>query len=254
MDQEKMRSVSKKMFIGGFFMLPWLWLVNVLLFFPKVRAATAHPDVKWYIRNSFFGFLFYSALILGWMIIYLKKRNDIDQTRIYVFGRSLGGAAAIALSSIHSKSLAGLILENTFTSISDLVNTLFPYLTLFKPFVLRLEWNSLFRIKFVECPILFLSGKNDEIVPHQHMLNLYETCEFTAKYRQILVIENGTHNDCFRVGGEIYVNEWKKFIAQAEMRRGQLQHDLLQQENRRGLGLNVRSKITHRIEDRESLR
>ena len=28
-------------------MLPWLWLVNVLLFFPKARLSTTHPDVKW---------------------------------------------------------------------------------------------------------------------------------------------------------------------------------------------------------------
>eukprot|EP00026_Physarum_polycephalum_P017050 Phypoly_transcript_18135.p1 GENE.Phypoly_transcript_18135~~Phypoly_transcript_18135.p1 ORF type:complete len:100 (+),score=6.61 Phypoly_transcript_18135:398-697(+) len=79
LDDEKMRSVSKKMFIGGFFMLPWLWLVYVLLFFSKARLSTTHPDVKWYIKNSFFGFLVYLALFLTWMIIYLNKRNSMGE-------------------------------------------------------------------------------------------------------------------------------------------------------------------------------
>lgn len=96
-------------------MLPWLWLVNVLLFFPKARLSSTHPDVKWCIlfhsstihlslppsqlphflplplrlslpfilldiKNSFLGFLVYLALFLTWMITYLKKRNDMGVT------------------------------------------------------------------------------------------------------------------------------------------------------------------------------
>jgi hypothetical protein len=47
MTEEKMRSIARKMFIGGFFLLPWLWLVNVLLFVNKWRSPSTSADVKW---------------------------------------------------------------------------------------------------------------------------------------------------------------------------------------------------------------
>jgi len=74
--EEKARNISKKMFIGGFFLLPWLWLVNVLLFFSKYRSPSTPSDIKWYIRNSFFGFLVYTGVFLIWMIVYLTQRNN----------------------------------------------------------------------------------------------------------------------------------------------------------------------------------
>ena len=53
---------------------------------------------------------------------FLMKRSDIDPSQIMLFGRSLGGAVAIYLASLpnYSSRLAGLILENTFTSIYDM--------------------------------------------------------------------------------------------------------------------------------------
>merc|ERR1712216_480774 len=60
------------------------------------------------------------------------KAGRIDGHRVFVFGRSLGGAVAIALSSsLRQQGNAlpcGLILENTFASIPILVDSLFPML------------------------------------------------------------------------------------------------------------------------------
>ena len=57
---------------------------------------------------------------------YLLSRTDIDTNKIVIFGRSLGGAVAIALASNElylDKSFA-LIVENTFTSIPGMANQL----------------------------------------------------------------------------------------------------------------------------------
>jgi len=53
---------------------------------------------------------------------YAQSRDDIDNDRIFIFGRSLGGAVAIQLAMVHSNSIKGLIIENTFTSIGDMVD------------------------------------------------------------------------------------------------------------------------------------
>lgn len=53
---------------------------------------------------------------------YALGRDDIDKDRLFVFGRSLGGAVAIQLAMSKSNALRGLIVENTFTSIADMVD------------------------------------------------------------------------------------------------------------------------------------
>ncbi|KAJ8322008.1 hypothetical protein KUTeg_000479, partial [Tegillarca granosa] len=49
---------------------------------------------------------------------FILRRNDVDQRNIFIFGRSLGGAVAIHLASqsYYAKFIAGVIVENTFTS------------------------------------------------------------------------------------------------------------------------------------------
>lgn len=53
---------------------------------------------------------------------YAQNHKDIDNDRIFVFGRSLGGAVAIQLAMVQSNAIKGLIVENTFTSIGDMVD------------------------------------------------------------------------------------------------------------------------------------
>lgn len=86
---------------------------------------------------------------------WVKARPEIDQAKVFLFGRSLGGAVAIALAAAllarRATDLpAGLILENTFTSVADMARNLFPPLTVAGPVVDRLvhnKWPSLDRVR-----------------------------------------------------------------------------------------------------------
>jgi len=46
----------------------------------------------------------------------------INPDRLFVFGRSLGGAVATELAMNKGNHLQGIIIENTFTSIGDMVD------------------------------------------------------------------------------------------------------------------------------------
>lgn len=54
---------------------------------------------------------------------YIRKRKELKDTRIVVYGQSLGGAVAISLVGQNQDAgdIAGLILENTFMSIRTLI-------------------------------------------------------------------------------------------------------------------------------------
>jgi pimeloyl-ACP methyl ester carboxylesterase len=143
---------------------------------------------------------------------YLKMRDDIDPTKIVVFGRSLGGAVAVSVGAAYSHELAGVILENTFTSISDIVDHIFPWLRVFKQYILKIRWYSVQRVPAITCPMLFLAGVQDEVVPHWQMNKLYDTAT-NASFRQITAYPTGMHNDTWQRGGEHYVQTVTDFLA-----------------------------------------
>jgi hypothetical protein len=57
---------------------------------------------------------------------YLMGRKDIDNSKIIIYGRSLGGAVAIDLLSLpyFSDKAFAMIVENTFTSIPHMADQL----------------------------------------------------------------------------------------------------------------------------------
>lgn len=146
---------------------------------------------------------------------WLKKESEagrIDPERLFVFGRSLGGAVAIALAAelqqlAQGPSPKGLILENTFTSISDVVNALFPLLAFesLKKRFLRIRWESIQRVQDLEVPMLFLTGEKDEMIPPSHSRMLHARAE-KSRLRRNVVFPEGQHNDTWEKGGDEY---WK---------------------------------------------
>ena len=60
---------------------------------------------------------------------YLFSRSDVCQQKVVVFGRSLGGAVALRVCSEHyyTARVAAVIVENTFTSISNMARGMFDF-------------------------------------------------------------------------------------------------------------------------------
>jgi len=153
------------------------------------------------------------AAALHW----IRGRSDLDQSQIFLFGRSLGGGVAVDLA-YHQRTaeppLAGIILENTFASISHMVDVLFPLLGFAKHAILRMKWDSITKIAKITQPILFLSGAQDEIVPSSQMALLHSAAT-AASERELAIFPTGKHNDTWREGGTEYITRVKEWIAKA---------------------------------------
>lgn len=107
--------------------------------------------------------------------------------------------------------MAAVVLENTFLSISAIVDVLMPFLTYVKPLVLRMDWNSAKGIQKIKQPILFIAGMQDELVPHSHMQQLRALA--TSSQRAVWYpVPGGTHNDSWLRGGDKYFSELRQFL------------------------------------------
>ncbi|KAF9531417.1 BEM46 family protein [Crepidotus variabilis] len=106
---------------------------------------------------------------------YLTIHPLLSRTPIILYGQSIGGAVSIDLASRNPTKIEGLILENTFTSLPELVPHALPVLGPFS-FLCHQKWDSASKIPSIPAttPILMLSGARDEIVPKAHMRALWE--------------------------------------------------------------------------------
>jgi len=147
---------------------------------------------------------------------FIRTHTKVDPNRIFAFGRSLGGAVAFHLAQYAERNgipLAGILVENTFLSISSMVDALMPFVAPLKPLVLTLDWNSGKIAPQLRVPVLYLAGKEDELVPPYHMQELYEASAKASPCARIHVVERGTHNDTWLKGGKRYWEVIRIFLS-----------------------------------------
>jgi len=124
---------------------------------------------------------------------YLRARTDIDGGRMWVFGESLGGAVSLHFVKRYEKFVNALVLENTFTSLLDMINREFPFLGVFR-YLSRNQWRSTSRIRSLTLPMLFLSGQRDAYIPPEMMKQLHTLAEASSSYTEFVPIRDGTHS------------------------------------------------------------
>ncbi len=140
---------------------------------------------------------------------YTKDLCDSKGLKLVIFGRSLGGVAAVYVAS--KKPCSGVILESTFTNLSSMASRHFPI-----PGVgamLQDKFNSLGRIAQIEAPILFFHGNRDEIVPYELGKELYGAARARKDF---VTLEGAGHNDTYFIGGKDYFDKWTGFIDSLE--------------------------------------
>eukprot|EP00744_Colponema_vietnamica_P022263 GILI01031961.1.p1 GENE.GILI01031961.1~~GILI01031961.1.p1 ORF type:complete len:269 (+),score=69.89 GILI01031961.1:239-1045(+) len=162
---------------------------------------------------------------------HLMSRTDIDRSKVFIIGRSLGGAVAVKTAWDNPTKIRGLILENTFTSVADMLLQHYPLLAPLKSFVLRNFWPSKTLIQDLQAPILFIIGLKDNVVPPAQMQSLKGLATQSLLVDELLV-HNGRHNDCWQVEGEAYHRKIKEFLQRVCIDEGLRPREGREQEQR----------------------
>ena len=117
---------------------------------------------------------------------FIKNKLKIEDKNIFIFGRSIGTSPAIYLASKRKPN--ALITISAFTSIKAVADNLVGFLKIF----VKERMTSIDYIKKVTCPIIFIHGQKDPLIPFKETILLKDNCD--CPFEVVLPLEM-THND-----------------------------------------------------------
>ena len=134
--------------------------------------------------------------VLAWV----ANQTNLKKDNIVLYGESLGAGVVVEIATRYS--FKSIILEAPFTSIYDIAQKrykIYPFklLDLFieTDFVSVLDkFNNLSKIDKITSPILIISGKRDEVTPHNHSLELFNKAN---EPKDCLFIDEAMHNNLY---------------------------------------------------------
>ena len=122
---------------------------------------------------------------------FINEVQNINESNIILMGRCIGSGPATYLAKNHN--VMSLILLSPLKSIKEAIKTMFPKLKIGEVIqtIVKERFNNMENISKVTCPILFIHGKKDNLIPPSHSLDLINKCKSPSK----LVSPNTmTHN------------------------------------------------------------
>lgn len=131
-------------------------------------------------------------------ILYATSPNGLgyDIKDVILIGRSIGTGVAVEIAAKYP-NIRGTVLISAFLSIRDVAQHVAGAIS--KLFVGDIFKNILL-IDKIRCPILFIHGKKDELIPFWHSSRLYEKAQCNKK----LVLSEGMDHNRAKVESDIY--------------------------------------------------
>lgn len=143
---------------------------------------------------------------------FLVRESGFAAHEIVIFGESLGGAVGVELAL--RRPAAGLIVENTFTSMPDIGAQRYPWLPV--RWLARVRFDSASKMARLALPLLVVHSPDDEVVPIAHGRRLFERAPDPKEF----LATRGLHG----AGGFQQTREWRErvcaFIDRALARAG----------------------------------
>lgn len=119
---------------------------------------------------------------------WLAQQAGIGRGNVVLLGRSLGGAIAVELAS--SDGARGLILESTFTSMTEVGKSHLKFVPV--SMIVTQKFDSVGKIGKYDGPLLQTHGTRDEVVPFEQGQKLFHQA---GSKRKLFHQTQGGHND-----------------------------------------------------------
>lgn len=137
---------------------------------------------------------------------HLTEDRGVSPEKIVIFGRSLGGAVAVDLAA--EVRVGAVVLESTFLSVPEVAAERFWWLPLH--LLCRDKFDSQAKVGRIPSPTLVVHSKEDTLIQFRHGQGLYARVTAPKMFLEI----HGDHNIGFVESMEIYMDGWRRFLAE----------------------------------------
>jgi len=145
------------------------------------------------------------------------QRRQPDPRRRFLYGYSLGGAVAIALAA-ERDGIAGVVVESSFTSITDLVRASRWGWVPFLDVVVTQEFDSRTRIGRVNEPLLLVHGTADGVIPHTMSDELLAAATAVQPgLKRLVKIDGANHRGAPFVDRALFDSALRDFVGEARL-------------------------------------
>ena len=136
------------------------------------------------------------------------RQKGFAATNVIALGESLGGGIASELAL--RETLGGLILQSTFTSITDVGAELFPWLPV--RWLNRIKYDTHSKLPRVKVPVLVMHSRADSLIRFEHAERNFATANEPKLVWEI----GGDHNDFLDRHRARYVEGLDRFLSLLE--------------------------------------
>lgn len=126
---------------------------------------------------------------------YLVGEKGLSPFQIVVWGRSIGGAAAVELA--RKENLYAVILQSTFTSLTDRIQEMAPIIPV-KP-LSKFHYPNREKLESIDSPILIIHSVDDSLIPFSHGQALYRAAEEPKSFLTLTGPHNSVPDECVPV-------------------------------------------------------
>ena len=133
---------------------------------------------------------------------YLIDEKELRAKDIIIAGRSLGGGVATELAKKVQPAM--LILESTFTSMTEVSSEHYPFMP--TGLIVKHKYETNQKLKQIHCPILLVHSTNDEVIPFEHSQRNFAAAN---EPKQFITLRGG-HGNGFLLTKKDYISGLQK--------------------------------------------
>lgn len=106
---------------------------------------------------------------------FLMNKSEIKNTKVYIYGASLGSQISVHLARNNKEKISGLIIDGGMSSFADVAAVYAPQYKDYINQMLKDVYSAKEDVKFTEgLPKLFIYSKNDSSIPFSHGEEIYK--------------------------------------------------------------------------------
>lgn len=121
-------------------------------------------------------------------VVYNKIKEQTEEERIILYGRSLGSGFAAKLASINNPRM--LVLDAPYYSLTKVTARYAPFMPL--SVLLKYPLPTYKWLKYVKCPIHIIHGTNDQLIPFKTSVKL---SKINPKITRLYPVIDGGHKN-----------------------------------------------------------